>query len=777
MPKKKSSSKKKSKNVMNQKLKNEIIMIAAFVLSIIIAVSVYTTDGAGVVGNLIKQLFVGLLGFSAYILPVYIVTLTAIILFDKFQGKIKIKYIVTSFFLIVLSTGAHIIQQSSSAAITVDKFTDYFEIASWQNGGLIGGLLGNLMINLFGFWGSSLIIIALCLIYVILLTEKSFFKIVSYFGEKIHQGVSDRVKESKKNQEEKKKTKKQREVIVKGIEAEEKAQTKEVSNVVTNDHAYGLSKETEEKKDSEDFAVEPFGDSEQLTVVDMPVVVESKPKKVDKVPVQPTDITINSTNIVYDYPPVNLLNKNPQTTTMDSRNELLHNARKLERSLESFGVKAKVVQVNKGPTVTRYELQPGEGVKVSKIANLADDIALNLAAAGVRIEAPVPGKGVVGIEVANKDKQTVFLREVIDSLKFNKFPSDVAFGLGKDIDGSVVVTDIAKMPHLLVAGATGSGKSVCINTLITSILYKSHPKDVKLILIDPKVVELSVYNGIPHLLIPVVNDPKKAAGALNWAVSEMTSRYKKFAELSVRDVKGFNKSIEGAADCNYEKMPQIVIVIDELADLMMVSPKDVEEAICRLAQMARAAGIHLVIATQRPSVDVITGVIKANIPSRLAFAVSSGTDSRTILDMNGAEKLLGKGDMLFMPIGAQKPIRIQGAFISDKEVENIVSYVKKDIEVSYNDVVLEEIATGVSTIGATGSDENDEHLEQAIELVVDKQKASISMLQRSFRIGFNRAARLMEDMHDRGIVGPEEGSKPRRVLVTKDQLEAMKQSE
>ena len=476
----------------------------------------------------------------------------------------------------------------------------------------------------------------------------------------------------------------------------------------------------------------------------------------------------------YKFPPISILGKDPKAGTTQSKAQMLATAQKLEDTLKSFGVDAKVMQINQGHTVTRYEVSPSHGVKVSKIVNLADDIALNLAASGIRIEAPIPGKAAVGIEVPNREQQSVYLRTVLESEQFKKFPSKLAFALGQDIAGNAVVTDIAKMPHLLIAGATGSGKSVCINTLITSIIYKAKPDEVKLILVDPKVVELSVYNGIPHLMIPVVTDPKKAAGALNWAVREMLARYNSFAEHSVRDIKGFNamKAEKGESDF----MPQIVIIIDELADLMMASPKEVEDSICRLAQMARAAGIHLIIATQRPSVDVITGVIKANIPSRLAFAVSSGIDSRTILDMNGAEKLLGKGDMLFYPTGMSKPVRIQGAFVTDKEVENIVDFLKKESSgTDYNETVMEEISSAVKTGGGAG--EHDEYFDNAAELVVNKEKASVSMLQRQFRIGYNRAARLMEELEDAGIVGPEDGSKPRKVLLNKVQLEAYRNGE
>lgn len=473
----------------------------------------------------------------------------------------------------------------------------------------------------------------------------------------------------------------------------------------------------------------------------------------------------------YVFPPISLLGRDPGNSSGSGILEQQKNGRKLEMTLKSFGVEARVINVSAGPTVTRYEVSPSQGVKVSKIVNLADDIALNLAASGIRIEAPIPGKAAVGIEVPNKETKSVYLRTVLESDAFRKHPSKLAFALGEDITGNPIVTDIAKMPHLLIAGATGSGKSVCINTLITSILYKADPKEVKLLLVDPKVVELSVYNGIPHLLIPVVTDPKKASAALNWAVREMLERYNDFAACGVRDIKGFNAMKEEKGEPE-AKMPQIVIVIDELADLMMAAPGEVEDSICRLAQMARAAGMHLIIATQRPSVDVITGVIKANIPSRLAFAVSSGIDSRTILDMVGAEKLLGKGDMLFYPSGQAKPSRIQGAFVTDKEVEQIVDFLRKSSRPGYTQEMVDQI-TAVAKTASGPSEETDEFFEQAVDLILEKEKASVSMLQRQFRIGYNRAARLMDELERRGLVGPEEGSKPRKVLITRAQWEEM----
>ena len=423
------------------------------------------------------------------------------------------------------------------------------------------------------------------------------------------------------------------------------------------------------------------------------------------------------------------------------------------------------------------------GVKVSKIVNLADDIKLNLAAADIRIEAPIPGKAAVGIEVPNKENLTVSFRELVDSPEFKNHPSNISFCVGKDIGGKVTVADIAKMPHLLIAGATGSGKSVCINTIIMSILYKADPKDVKLIMVDPKVVELSIYNGIPHLLIPVVTDPKKAAGALHWAVAEMTERYQKFAEANVRDLKGYNAKIDTLPDIEGsekpEKLPQIVIIVDELADLMMVAPGDVEESICRLAQLARACGIHLIIATQRPSVNVITGLIKANMPSRIAFAVTSGIDSRTILDVTGAEKLLGKGDMLFNPQGVPKPLRVQGAFVSDKEVQDVVDYIKNENgQGAYSPEVQERMSslessgnTTISIDSGPQDDGRDPHFADAARLLIDKEKGSIGMLQRYFKVGFNRAARIMDQLEEAGIVGPEEGTKPRKVLMSKEQFE------
>lgn len=508
-----------------------------------------------------------------------------------------------------------------------------------------------------------------------------------------------------------------------------------------------------------DIQEEPEADV-QDNVITESSVPEKKPKK------------------VYKFPPISLLKKNPGAAS-GGKAEYRMTAQRLQETLLTFGVKVTITDISCGPTVTRYELQPEQGVKVSKIVSLSDDIKLNLAAADIRIEAPIPGKAAIGIEVPNKEAGSVYFRELVESKEFKESQSAISFGVGKDIAGKTIIADIAKMPHMLIAGATGSGKSVCINTIIMSILYKAKPEDVRLIMVDPKVVELSVYNGIPHLLLPVVTDPKKAAGALNWAVNEMTDRYKKFAAMQVRNIKGYNdvvvkKNKEGI-DPPMEKLPQIVIIIDELADLMMVAPGEVEDAICRLAQLARAAGIHMVIATQRPSVNVVTGLIKANIPSKIAFAVSSGIDSRVIIDMNGAEKLLGKGDMLYFPSNLPKPLRVQGAFVSDEEVENVVYFLKENAEeVSYDESIAQATVSQESMPGSSkGDDERDSLFADAGRFVIENEKGSIGSLQRHFKIGFNRAGRIMDQLADAKVVGPELGTKPRKVEMTMEEFETL----
>ena len=547
----------------------------------------------------------------------------------------------------------------------------------------------------------------------------------------------------------------------------------EYDNDISEDGLAGTGEygTTKEPYDNQDMASKDMNtDNEGMTDIHETVNASDNNVKNEN------DVQAQELKKEYKFPPISLLNRNTSSSSANLERENRNTAITLK---QNFGVKVDITDISCGPSVTRYELKPELGVKVSKIVSLADDIKLSLAAADIRIEAPIPGKSAIGIEVPNKEAGSVFLRELIEDDAFKNNKSKVAFAAGKDIAGKTIVADIAKMPHLLIAGATGSGKSVCINTIIMSILYKAKPDEVKMIMVDPKVVELSTYNGIPHLLLPVVTDPKKAAGALNWAVVEMDKRYKMFAAVGARNLAGYNDIImkqevkEG--EVPIEKLPEIVIIVDELADLMMVAPGEVEAAICRLAQLARAAGIHMVIATQRPSVNVITGLIKANVPSRIAFSVSSGVDSRTIIDMNGAEKLLGKGDMLYFPSNIPKPVRVQGAFVSDEEVSRVVDFLKENMteEAKYDesiaDTVSQKMAQGLQT---EAQDDKDSLFADAARFVIEKEKGSIGMLQRQFKIGFNRAGRIMDQLSDAGVVGPEIGTKPRKVLMSAEEFES-----
>ena len=741
-------------NELPAPVSKEIIGICIIGLSLLVLIGLFV-ENSGIVGKTLRSFFIGLFGIGGYIIPISAILIGIFYLCGNFKKAFQtLKVMSTLTFLLI--TLFHVITfgEDTSAQLLSGY---YIEKGAWLNGGLIGAAIAYLLLKLVGLYGAYVILIFLFGIWLLITTK---FPIFSWVGDKIiicleEKAAAYRTRKAEKAELRRKKEEKPQEILAFN-------ENQETLFVVRND-----------SRISADEEIQIFS-TEELPTVSEPIITASyedtSPSDLVKMSTSPMAVeeedmeaAFNAPNAAasskeYVFPSIELLNKGQTILNKDASKKSLSNAKKLEETLASFGVEAKVLQIHRGPSVTRYELQPKQGVKVSKIVNLADDIALNLAAPSIRIEAPIPGKAAVGIEIANDASEIVYFRDVIDSDRFLAFPSKLAFALGKDITGKPIIADIAKMPHVLIAGATGSGKSVCINTLIASILYKAKPDEVKLIMIDPKVVELSVYNGIPHLLIPVVTDPKKAAGALWWAVNEMSKRYNQFAENNVRDMKGFNEKIEDKS----QKLPQIVIIIDELADLMMTAAKEVEDAICRLAQMARAAGIHLVIATQRPSVDVITGVIKANIPSRLAFAVSSGTDSRTILDSNGAEKLLGKGDMLFNPIGESKPIRIQGAFVSDKEVESIVKCIRTD-DVQYEESVLETIDAQV-TEPVPEEDAEDELLEKAIAFTVGKEKLSISMLQRYFRIGFNRAARLMDALESRGIVSADEGSKPRKVL-------------
>lgn len=748
----KKNTKKKKRTADIKRRKHEAIGVLLMGLGIFTFFSIYTNT-TGIFGYHFHRILMGLFGIVAYAMPViiFIVGILVIVANYKTINKSKIILSIMSFVFILCIIHIFYFKYYKSDSI-VDFIKSSYENGMNDRGA--GALLSPfiyVLYKLLGITGSYILLIVVFIINLIVLANLSFKNVVTYVSDKIDD-ISESVEDMPK-----------RPFIGANIDFGSDIgsdNNKSDIELLSNSFETEASETGDKENDHEIKILEP----ESIVEPD----IESKEELVTPLNNANTK-TITSAEL-YRFPPLSLLKKSKPSKkrTQNTDKYIVNNARILEETLNSFGVSAKVSQVNRGPVITRYEVQPAPGVKVSKIVNLADDIALNLASSGIRIEAPIPGKAAVGIEVPNSNTSPVLLREVIESKEFNEHKSKLSFALGKDITGRDIIADIAKMPHLLIAGATGSGKSVCINTIIISLLYKVSPKDVRLIMIDPKVVELNNYNGIPHLLFPVVTDPKKAAGALNWIVQEMAERYKMFADAGVRDLERYNKL---QAEKQEELLPQIVVIIDELSDLMMVAPNEVEDAICRLAQMARAAGIHLVIATQRPSVDVITGLIKANIPSRIAFAVSSSVDSRTILDMGGAEKLLGRGDMLYYPVGAHKPIRVQGAYVSEKEVEKVVDFIKKQqIEVEYNEDAIEEIQSVDKQL--KGSEhEVDELFSEAIEIVLDAGQASISMLQRRLRIGYARAARMIDEMEVRGIVSGFEGSKPRDVLITKEEYE------
>ena len=759
--KKKSSSRKKtvrnnsSKNKSTQKEKlfdfNGIILITLgglIFLSLLSAVLSDPKSLAGSMGVFFNRILIGLVGIGAYALPFVLVYMGVSYIksdryfkFTKRSVGILMFLITTMIFIELIVLPAYYVKGSMSKAI-IRQFT----ATSMLHGGIISLVITVPLSLLLGKIGGYIVLFASYIVSLVLINNITIKELFTF--EK--------------------------------IERKKKDKDSSTTNIVIDEPIDYVSADTNAKENKSngeskikiiDFMKMDDGDNQVENKKESFVGEHHKPKlnksNMDDIDI---DISFGEGNKIYTYehPTPELLHKNISNIGKNGdKKELLNSANKLQETLESFGVEAKVIQVTKGPSVTRFELQPHVGVKVSKIVNLADDIALNLAASGVRIEAPIPGKAAVGIEVPNKELSAVLLREVIESEEFTVTKKNLAFSLGKDIAGNCVVGDLTKMPHLLIAGATGSGKSVCINTLLISLLYKYTPQEVKLLLIDPKVVELNIYNGIPHLLIPVVTDPKKAAGALNWAVNEMTRRYKLFADNNVRNIEGYNDFAEkGIIE---EKLPWIVIIIDELADLMMVCPNDVEEYIGRLAQMARAAEMHLVIATQRPSVDVITGVIKANIPSRISFAVSSQIDSRTILDSSGAEKLLGKGDMLYYPVGESKPLRIQGAFVSEEEVETVVEFIRNGVkDLEYKKEIMDEIENSVSK--SKGGEECDELLDEAIKIVLESGQASTSLLQRRLKIGYNRAARIIDEMEAEGIISGRNGSKPRQVLGREDMM-------
>ena len=788
---KKSSSKKGTNKKNNTKENGDIKGVIYIALGILLSIAIYTT-WAGALSTLSREVIYKMIGVSAFILPMYLIYFGYCTIVSN--GNIKITRRVFGLTLIIIS----ITLGCATASINIlEEKKGFYE--TWKliletqsiHGGLLGHTITYPLGMLIGFIGSYILYLAIIAIGIILMSDVTLYDVALIFKSKFSKEENNKVNKPKDNNTKEKvplieavpkEDEKEREEFIKGINNKIKI-LDFMKNSSLEDSMLEASTDDNIKgnnlKEDNPFNIEVFNEEKHEN--NRETVHEDKNKKKEKLDNSVKDVvskeieesltTEKKEEKIYIHPSIDLLNINSKTKLKsEDKKELIENAGKLKEILNDFGVEANVVQVTKGPSVTRFEIQPSPGVKVSKIVNLQDDIALGLAASGVRMEAPIPGKAAIGIEVPNNKQTAVFLREVLDSEEFKASKKKLAFALGKDISGKCVVGDLATMPHTLIAGATGSGKSVCINTLIVSLLYKYSPKEVKLLMVDPKVVELSVYNGIPHLLIPVVTDPKKAAAALNWAVNEMNKRYKLFAEASVRNIESYNSLFDkGLIE---EKLPYTVIIVDELADLMMACPNDVEDYICRLAQMARAAGMHLIIATQRPSVDVITGVIKANIPSRISFAVSSGIDSRTILDQTGAEKLLGKGDMLYYPIGENKPIRVQGAFISEEEVEKVVNFIKnEEEEIKYEESIIEHIESESKDGGKVSEDsDGDELLNEAIKIVIEYNQASTSFLQRKLRIGFNRASRIMDELEERGIISEKDGSRPRQILVSKEEL-------
>ena len=722
----------------------------------------------------------GVFGFCAIFLPIFIGIIAVMYALDKLHGTISAKIFESATFAVLVGAAVEIFIDRPAEAVGQHIKLAYD--AGIKGGGWLGALIGHPLLSAFGKTGASITIVLLALVFLMLLTGTTLialFKALSKPVKKISDHTADpEVEETPATEE----------AVEVPTETDKKDKRRKAPGFVdisVDDIPEERNPVTPDMNNMQRKVVESYHDvdgSESEPEVVENEVAETDDIKAQAEPESGDDAIKNSSGITltdegYRFPPISLLNEPKFEDSRTVSSDLDATAAHLVDTLRSFGVETRIVDISRGPAVTRYELQPSAGVKISKITNLANDIALNLAVAGVRIEAPIPNKAAVGIEVPNKQTCGVTVREVIESPSFANSKSNLTVALGRDIAGNVVVTDIAKMPHGLIAGATGSGKSVCINSIIISLLYKSSPDDVKLLLIDPKVVELGIYNGIPHLLVPVVTDPRKASGALGWAVSEMEKRYKLFADNNVRDLNGYNKLAE--QDEQLTKMPQIVIIIDELADLMMTAPREVEESICRIAQKARAAGMHLIIATQRPSVDVVTGLIKANVPSRIAFTVSSQVDSRTILDIGGAEKLLGRGDMLFSPVGSTKPNRVQGCFVSDSEVESVVEYVKADHTSEYDEDVINEIErqAAIEKKQKTGLPEDgpadDPMLKSAIEVVVEAGQASTSLLQRKLKLGYARAARIIDEMAERGIIGPFEGAKPRQVLISREQFQEM----
>ena len=771
--------KKKSKNKKKQlKLNTDMKVILLILLGIILAILIY--GNSGYVGNFLNEILGGMVGIFKYLVPI-VPFISAIYMVSNNKEDLLSKIIPTSIIMLCCLATMTLYQILNNALEYNIQFSEIidraFYLGKWnKGGGIIGILIAYPLVKLFEPIAALIIILGIAVIVAVFVFGLKPSEHISNIVNKVENGRKVNRNDENQNANSHKKHSVIQEDLgdvaySKPETARERKQEERRREALKVDEQLTINMLEQEKKNKN-------SNSNNDDYIENNLFKQEEEKKEDK---KKEVLQLEHALVVedehYEYPPVELLSKGKKASR-GSAKMLADTAAKLQKTLYSFGVSAKVENVSVGPTITRYELKPAEGTRVSKIANLADDIALNLAAETIRIEAPIPGKQAVGIEVPNKEKEAVHLREVIESSEFENNKSKLSVALGKDVAGKTIIADIGKMPHVLIAGSTGSGKSVCINSIITSIIYNAKPSEVKLVMVDPKVVELSVYNGIPHLLIPVVTDPKKAAGALAWAVQEMDDRYNKFAQKGVRDLKGYNKAIE--KENENAKLPQIVIIIDELADLMMVAAKEVEEAICRLAQKARAAGMHLVIATQRPSVDVITGLIKANVPSRIAFAVSSQVDSRTILDSTGAEKLLGKGDMLFYPVGASKPLRVQGAFVSDDEVEKIVDFIKMNAgEVSYSEDIIESIEKSNKSDkelleSEACEDDSDPFLQDAIETVIETGQASTSFIQRRFKVGYARAGRIIDQMEERGIISGYQGSKPREVLMSKEKWEELK---
>ncbi len=794
-----------------KRLYDEVAAALLLAFGAFFAVAMHT-HLAGGIGEFISSIVKGLFGIGGYVLP-YIIILYGLMIFAKMNRPFKshkLIYVFLIFLMLILLNSQRFVD---TFIYGEDLSYIYEKGVKLENGGVVGMYLTYFINKAVGSTGLYILAIAVIFICLLLTVETPISKaydnakerkkiVEAKRAEKAKQKAKERLEKQYKQEQQLEMSSSYNQNYLPSNNFEEprqipdvlkaKKNKKSIINLLKNDENYGISSKKDDiQKDENNVEEKQISmkpeiintniDSQSEVALtddgfvskDKKVIEKNKEKKLEEELLFKKENAGDNSN--YKLPPLNLLNKPVRKkVTKNENQELMDSAMVLEKTLKSFNVEAKVINVTKGSSVTRYEIQPAIGVKVASIVRLADDIALNLRARSIRIEAPIPGKAAVGIEVENENREMVTIGEIVGSKEFNQNPSKLAFAVGRDIGGKPVIADLAKMPHMLIAGATGSGKSVCINTIIASILYRAKPDEVKLLLIDPKMVELGNYNGIPHLLIPVVTDSAKAAAALNWAVAEMTDRYKKFASNGVRDIKSYNALMQ-KENKDEEILPQIVIIIDELADLMMVASSQVEDAICRLAQLARAAGMHLIVATQRPSVDVVTGLIKANIPSRIAFMVSSQIDSRTIIDMTGAEKLVGNGDMLYKPQDLDKPLRVQGPFISDDEVHNLITYVKSQVEeTNYNEEVITQVEKG--NISKNGGDDEDELMQEAIEVVVKAGQASVSMLQRRFRIGFNRAARIVEDMEQRGIVGPPDGPRGRAVLMTEEELMLSKEN-